>query len=98
VAGRNRRILPPAERALARLGLGGLLAARVALAALGLRECIVAGCGAAAQGGILRGAEIPQVQRGGDNKTVGYCPSFAKQPASDTFGILCLLCEETFGK
>jgi hypothetical protein len=23
-----------------------------------------------------------------DNKTVGYCPSFAKQATSDTFGIL----------
>jgi hypothetical protein len=31
------------RRAAARLGLGGLLAARVALAAFGLRECIVAG-------------------------------------------------------
>jgi hypothetical protein len=34
----------------------GLLAARVAFAVFGLRECILAGCAAAAQGDILRTA------------------------------------------
>jgi hypothetical protein len=41
------------RRALARVGLGGLLATRVALVAFGLRECILAACRPAAQGGIF---------------------------------------------
>jgi hypothetical protein len=50
---RNRRILPPAERAAALVGLGGLLADRVALAAFGLRVGYFAGCGAGVQGEIF---------------------------------------------
>jgi hypothetical protein len=46
---------------LALLGLGGLLATRVALAAFGLRECILAGCAAAAQGGIFWFVKITQL-------------------------------------
>jgi hypothetical protein len=52
------------RRALAHLGLCGLLAARVALAAFGLRVGYFGGCGAGVQGDILRTAEIPQVAAG----------------------------------